>query len=147
MRIQVTPKRSYAFSHIVTPTAGENQINVTVAERINIEPFTSGVLAVRVFSNNVADAADSLTVTIQEDGYTREDPSANFFGGDALATVVVNNETDSDPTLVTSAFSSAFSSLVKVIVSGNRGVGTGAHDTSAIEADLQIDLIVRNGGA
>lgn len=141
IRMNLTPKRNYNFGPIAVPASpNTNSIKCDIAERINVTQFNSGVLVVRAFSHSVESDFDSVLVEVVEDGFTTEDPPLNMLGN-TLATVTINKETPAGAIMLTDSFSTGFSSMVRVAVTGNRNHASVS--TNAIDMDLQIDLILR----
>lgn len=132
--VEVTPKRSFNFDDLDQNTTQ----TLTIAERIDVSQWPIGYLMVNVFSAAIS-STSTITVSVQPDGFTTEDPSVSF-----IDPTVANAEIDLGSATVTGDFetedfSGTWGSVIAVTITATRASG----DTNPLNADIQVRLSMK----
>jgi hypothetical protein len=137
--LRLLPKTTYDFSKIIAGP-GNNQV-ITLAQHIDVAPFTEAVFIVRAHTLSLAGAA-TITFSVVIDGYEFGDPGVTGFlqpnnaAGGPLGQVVMTNGTP-QPFFQNLNVPMSFGRFVAIQLTGtvpNGAVG----GTCAISVDLSL---------
>jgi hypothetical protein len=131
--MEVSPIREFNFDGL----SSGNTAVIDLMDRIDVSQWTEGQLMVNVHSRTIG-ASGKIEIRVFADGYTADNPSIDFMGSSALATVTVDGSTGATAYL-TQAFSAGFGPLVKV-----RITGTGP-SSGGCKAELTIRACLKSG--
>ncbi len=138
--INVAPFRTYDFSDL--PESGE--INIQIAERIDVTPWREGTLVVRP-AELTLDTGDVITVRAVRDPWTPEDLAGGdspmgFGASNIMAAIALNDAPSQADVFQAQALSANFGQLLLVLISVTRGeTATGTCSTR-----LNIDLVMKD---
>ena len=132
--MEISPKRTFNFDGL----AANQNATINIVDRVDVSQWTEGQLMVNVHSEDIG-ASATMLVEVYADGYTDEDPSVEFTGAAAIATVTLNSSTVA-PSYSTAAFSAGFGPLVKVRVKG-----TMPGSVVSLDAALTIRMCMKSG--
>lgn len=83
--IRICPPRTFNFDDLAN-TDTDDEMVITIAERIDASQYTAADLVVRVVSDvTVTNGSSYIQVRLVSDGFTPDDPSQDFFSSTALA--------------------------------------------------------------
>lgn len=135
--IDICPPRIFDFSN-VKALAGAAALSVKVAERIDVRRWTEGALLVRVHSFTLGDVDDSIDVAVSPEGFTYEDPTANFTAS-VVATQPLDRTLTTTPAFMLQALTVPYGAMVRVDVVANRISNT----TATLNAKLSLGLVMK----
>lgn len=131
---RVISKHSYNFESI----KGTSSLEVVALRSVDVNYGEKAELLVRVHDKSIG-ANSSVVVTARPVNITREEPSVDYVGSSAVATVTLNNST-SAPSLVLESFSEPFGSAVQIRVKGTCAVA----GPESIRATISVDLVCKD---